>query len=54
MALGGFTPNTIMVVGGFYLAVLGFFWLTRHAPYTALFIIAFLSGLLGGGRRRRW
>ena len=52
MALGGFAPKWVLLVGGIYLAALGFFWLCRHAPYTAIFISGFLGGLLGGGRRR--
>jgi hypothetical protein len=31
-----------------------FLWICRHYPLAGWFLFGFLSGLLGGGRRRRW
>ena len=55
LALGGLAGSPLMgQLGGFIAFMRCLVWCSFQFPLTTLFFVSFLSGLLGGGRRRRW
>ncbi len=54
LAAGGLVFKPLWLLAGF-IAFLGcIVWLSFRFPLTMVFFTASFSGLLGGGRRRRW
>ena len=51
--LYAYVGKLVVIAFLFWLAIRGWIWFCGKYPRTALFVFAFLQGLLGG-RRRRW
>ena len=50
--LCAFAKGPLLVVAALVFFFIALFWLCQRFPRTMIFILAFISGLLGGGRRR--
>lgn len=49
-----FFGKLILLIAAVVALIRGYLWLCWRFPRTMLFVTAFLKGLLGRGRRRRW
>ena len=54
LAAGGFAFKPLWLLAGFIAFLRCVVWCSFRFPLTTVFFTAFFSGLLGGGRRRRW
>jgi hypothetical protein len=54
LVAGGFAFKLLWVLAGFIAILRVGVWLSFRFPLTMVFFTAFISGLLGGRRRRRW
>jgi hypothetical protein len=54
LAAGGFAFKPLWLLAGFIAFLRCAVWCSFRFPLTTVFFTAFFSGLLGGGRRRRW
>ena len=52
LVAGGFAFQPLWLLAGFIAVLRCLVWLSFRFPMTMIFLTAFISGLLGGGRRR--